>query len=202
MSDINEIKVILVGESGCGKTNLIRVTVGYTFEMSLEATLTSWYSQYSIEVNNKKYHCSLWDTNGHENVRQLNKIFIKDSKIVLIVFSMNYRREFEEVDYWYKTTKELLGEDGYIIALVGNKSDLYEDKNYISEEEIEQKAKELNIKYKITSALKDAKGFKIFLDELLEEYIKKNYPEEYETPKTIKIESGKKKKKGKNKCNN
>ena len=202
MSDINNIKVILVGETGCGKTNLIRVTMGYTFEMSLEATLTSWYSQYSIEVNNKKYQCSLWDTNGHENVRQLNKIFIKDSKIVLIVFSMNYRREFEEVDYWYKTTKELLGEDGYIIALVGNKSDLYEDKNYISEEEIEQKAKELNIKYKITSALKDAKGFKIFLDELLEEYIKKNYPEEYETPKTIKIESGKKKKKGKNKCNN
>ena len=202
MSDINEIKVILVGESGCGKTNLIRVTVGYTFEMSLEATLTSWYSQYSIEVNNKKYHCSLWDTNGHENVRQLNRLFIKDSKIVLIVFSMNYRREFEEVDYWYNYTKEILGEDGYIIALVGNKSDLYEDKNYISEAEIEEKAKELNIKYKITSALKDAEGFKIFLNELLEEYINKYYPEEHEDPKTIKIESGKKKNKGKNKCNN
>ena len=204
MTDYNNIKVILVGETGCGKTNLIRVTMGYTFEMSLEATLTSWYSQYSIEVNNKKYHCSLWDTNGHEKARHLNKLFIKDSKIVLIVFSMNYHREFEEVDFWYNYTKEILGEDGYIIALVGNKSDLFESEEFLSNEVVEKKAKELNVKYKITSALKDAEGFKKFLDELIEEYINKYYPEEHEAPKTIKIEKEKKNdnRKSKNKCKN
>jgi len=201
MSDYNDIKVILVGETGCGKTNLIRVTLGYPFEMSLESSLTSSYTQYSIEVNNKKYQCLLWDTNGHEKARHLNKLFIKDSKIVLIVFSMNYHREFEEVDFWYNYTKEILGEDGYIIALVGNKSDLFE-MQAVSDEEIEEKAKELNIKYKITSAKTDNKGFRKFLDELLEEYINKYHPEEYKDPKTIKIESGKKKNKDKNKCNN
>ena len=117
---------------------------------------------------------------------------------------MNNKNSFEQVDYWYNYTKEILGEDGYIIALVGNKSDLFESEEFLSNEVVEKKAKELNVKYKITSALKDAEGFKKFLDELLKEYINKYHPEEYKGPKTIKIEKEKKNdnRKSKNKCKN
>ena len=204
MTDNNAIKVILIGETGDGKTNLIRVALGKEFESNSCSTLTSSFYDCKINVNNKNYLYHLWDTNGHETFRSINKIFINQSKIVLIVFSMNNRHSFGEVDYWYNYTKAILGEDGYIIALVGNKSDLFEWEEFLSNEEVEKKAKELNVKYIITSALKDAEGFRKFLDELLEEYINKYHPEEYKDPKTIKI--GKEKKndnnKSKNKCKN
>ena len=54
---------------------------------------------------------------------------------------MTNKHSFEEIDYWYKTTKEILGEDGYIIALVGNKSDLFDCEEYLSDEEIDKKQK-------------------------------------------------------------
>ena len=65
----------------------------------------------------------------------------------MIVFSKISKHSFQEIDYWYKATKEILGEDGYIIALVGNKSDLFEMQE-VSDEEIEEKAKELILNIK------------------------------------------------------
>ena len=66
------------------------------------------------------------------------KKIIKDSKIVLIIFSKINKSSFEKVDYWYNYIKQILGKDQYIIALVGNKNDLFEDME-ITEEEIEKK---------------------------------------------------------------
>ena len=68
-------------------------------------------------------------------------MFIKNSKIVIIVFAINSRPSFEQIDFWYNSVKESLGNDGYITALVGNKSDLYEDPEAIPDEEMEKKAK-------------------------------------------------------------
>ena len=66
------------------------------------------------------------------------KKIIKDSKIVLIIFSKINKSSFEKVDYWYNYIKQILGKDQYIIALVGNKNNLFEDMEII-EEEIEKK---------------------------------------------------------------
>ena len=77
---------------------------------------------------------SLWATS---NCFKYKKI-IKDSKIVLIIFSKINKSSCEKVDYWYNYIKQILGKDRYIIALVGNKNDLFEDME-ITEEEIEKK---------------------------------------------------------------
>ena len=202
MSDDKAIKIILLGEAGVGKTNLIRVAIGKEFDPNAQSTLTSSYCESQIEVNNKKYRYFLWDTAGQETYRSLNKLFIKDSKIVLIVFAINDKESYNQVDYWYKSVKELLGNEGYIVGLVGNKSDLYEEEA-VKQQEIENKAKEMGVMFKVTSAYTDSKGFKLFLDEILQQYINQFNPEEYTGKKgknSFKIDDTKKDAPEKKKC--
>ena len=101
-SDDKPIKVILLGESGVGKTNLIRVAAGKQFELKTESTLANSYCESQTVVNNKTYIYFLWDTAGQEQFRSMNQLFIKDSKIIIIVFAINFKKSFILIDYWYK----------------------------------------------------------------------------------------------------
>ena len=193
MSEYKPIKLILLGESGVGKTNLIRVAIGKEFDNNVSATLTCSYCESQITVNNKLYKYFLWDTAGQEKYRSLNQLFIKDSKIILLVFAINTRDSFKQVDFWHKYVKDLLGEDNYFFVLIGNKSDLYEADDVVKDGEIEAKAREFGIKYKVTSALTDAVGFRKFLNEIITDYINKYHPEEYKGPNSFKINSKDKK---------
>ena len=211
MDEQPRIKIVLIGESGVGKTNLIQVAMGNPFQEDIDSTISSSYYEGDIIINNKQYLYSLWDTAGQEAYRSLNKIFIKESKIVLVVFAINSRQSFEQTDFWFNYTKEVLGENNYIMALVGNKSDLYMEQQ-IPEEEIKKKADEFKIKMKITSALEDAVGFKQFLDELIKDFVH-TFGIKLENKKTFALKSekdveveegednnGKGKKKKKKKC--
>ena len=177
MSDERSIKVVLLGEAGVGKTNLIRVAMGKPFEKEENSTISSTFFENEVVLNNKKYSYCLWDTAGQEIYRSLNKIFMKESKIVIIVFSIDSRQSFDQIDFWLNYIKEILGNDNYIIGLVGNKSDLFLNQQ-ISEKEMNKKAEELQVKFKITSAAKDKVGFKEFLEDLLKEYINKYSPQD------------------------
>ena len=172
MTEEKRIKIVLIGESGVGKTNLISVAMGNPFQKDIEPTISSSYYEGNIIVNNKQYNYSLWDTAGQEAYRSLNKMFINGSKIILVVFAINNRESFKEVDFWVNYAKETLGQKKYVMALVGNKSDLYEEQQ-VPDEEIMKKGEEITATVKITSAAEDAVGFRQFLDQLLKEYITK-----------------------------
>ena len=164
------IKAILLGEMGVGKTNLIRRAMGLEFDKISNTNFGGSYGENNIVVNGVKYSYKLWDTAGQEKFRSLNKLFIKDSKIIIIVFAINDYKSFTQIDFWLNYAKEILGNSGYILGLVGNKSDLYESQE-VEDKTINEKVKELGIKYKLTSAAMDS-GFQIFLNELLTDYIK------------------------------
>ena len=171
MSEEKIIKVIFLGCSGVGKTNLIQVAMDNPFQEKSESTFISSFYENEIIIQDKKYMYTLWDTAGQEEYRSLNKSFIINSKIIFIVFAVNDRKSFEEVDFWIKYVNDILEKGKYIMALVANKSDLI-DEQEIPDEEIMKKGEELGIKVKITSALEDAIGFKIFLKELLKDFVK------------------------------
>ena len=175
MDDDKVIKIILLGESGVGKTNLIQVALGNPFQKETDSTLISSYLESEIIIQNKKYMYALWDTAGQEVYRALNKMFIKDSKIIILVFAINNRKSFEEINFWINCVKDNLEENKYIMALVANKSDLLEEQE-VPDEEIMKKGEELNIKVKITSAAEDSVGFKMFLEELLKDLVKSGIP--------------------------
>ena len=185
-----KIKVVLIGESGVGKTNLIRVAIGESFESHTESTLSSSFFESEIIYKNKKYNYSLWDTAGQEVYRSLNKIFIMDSKIVIVVFAINNKKSYEQVDFWINYAKEILTEGNYIMALVGNKSDLYEAQQ-ISDEEMIKKAEDNKIKFKLTSAREDPVGFTEFLEALLKDFINNIGFKKSENEKNITLEDKK-----------
>ena len=133
-SDDNSIKIILLGESGVGKTNLINVFIGREFNQHSEATSMSYNFEGEINYKKKPYKYFIWDTCGMEKYRSINKMFIRDSKIILIVYSIVDKRSFNEVDFWINFVKENVGGDKYIIALVANKSDLFEEQIVMEED--------------------------------------------------------------------
>ena len=120
-----EIKVILVGEAGTGKTSLINSAIGIEFKDFLPSSATNSFAPKEIKIDGKKYILNLWDTIGQEQFRSLTKIFIKDSKIVIFVYDITNYKSFEEVDFWLNTVKEKVGYTS-IIGLAGNKKDLFQ----------------------------------------------------------------------------
>ena len=170
--DDEKIKIILIGESGVGKTNLINVSAGKGFNPNEQATLQSSYQLKKLEINGISYNLSLWDTIGQEKLRNLSKLFFKNSKIAILVYDITNRASFEELNYWEKTIKEMTDEN-IVLGVAGNKKDLY-IKEIVSEEEGENYAKSINAKFKLTSAKSDIQGFEEFLKELLIDYTNKN----------------------------
>ena len=163
------IKIILLGESGVGKTNLINILVGKPFEENSFSSLSSSYSKGNFKYEGKDYPYVLWDTTGQESYRSLNKIFMKNSKIVIFVYSIDNMDSFKELGYWIDSAKNEVDQD-CIMAIAGNKSDLiYQQK--VPDDEAQAYAKKLGMKLKFTSALADPPRFKAFIDDLLLDYI-------------------------------
>ena len=168
--DSKEIKVILVGMSGTGKTNIINSLTGQQFTENSFTTTTSSFVDKYMSVKNKKYRLEIWDTAGQEKFRSLTKIFIKDAKIVIFVYDITTKKSFEEVDFWVKTVKDILGTEP-VFGLAGNKKDLFQFEQ-VEEEAGHEKAKEIGAQFKLTSA-KTGSGINDFMQSLLEEYVKK-----------------------------
>ena len=172
----NEFKVVLLGETGTGKTSLINVTIGGVFDEKISSTLASSYVIKKFKINNKEYIVDLWDTNGQEKYRSLTQLFIKNSKIVVFVYSTDNRDSFENLKFWVGYVNQILGKNT-ILGLVGNKSDLYM-KEKVKEIEGQNYAKTIDAKFRLVSAKVDPKGFEDFLKELLDDYLKKDKIEE------------------------
>ena len=166
----DEIKVILVGESGTGKTSLINATMGLPFKEDIESTTANSFSSKKVTIGSKDYLLNLWDTIGQEKFRSLTKIFIKDSKIVILVYDITRKDSFTEMDYWYKMIRDILGVET-IIGVCGNKQDLFA-REQVKEEEGKKYAEERNLSFKLTSA-KNPLTFNKFLDDLVRQYTEK-----------------------------
>ena len=121
-----DIKVVLLGNSGVGKTNLIRTYMGENFDPNSFSNLVSSLSQKKITINNQDFELSFWDTAGQEQFRTVTKSLINGANIVLYIYSIIDRKSLEDVDYWISYVKENLNCD-YVSSIVGNKSDLLEE---------------------------------------------------------------------------
>ena len=167
-----DIKIILLGETGVGKTNLINVFFGLKFEDQIDSTLASYCNEGKFNYNNESYNYAIWDTAGQEKFRAISKLFIRDAQIILIVYSIINRKTFEQVNFWLNLVKENLENNTYILGLVANKIDLYEHQ-IVKDEEGIKIAKENNIDFLVTSALKSPETFRKFVNKLLVKYIEK-----------------------------
>jgi small GTP-binding protein len=170
--DENSIKIILVGETGTGKSNLINVCCNLQFNPNSPSNISCSSLEKKIIINNIEYNIKLWDTAGQEKFRSLNNLFIKDAKICIFVYDNTDRKTFEDLNFWVKTVDELLGKEP-ILGIVANKSDLIL-KEKVQESEGKEYAKKIGASFYKTSAKEDKVGFSNYINKLVEEYLTKN----------------------------
>ena len=170
LDDESAIKIILLGESGTGKSNLINICCNLEFNPNTESNITSSILEKTINLGKIAYNIKLWDTAGQEKFRTVNNLFIKDSKICVFVYDVNNKKTFQELDFWVNAVEGILGKEP-ILAVVGNKSDL---KEVIKKKEGEEYAKKIGAFFFQTSAKNDKNGFSSFINILVEEFLFKN----------------------------
>jgi len=197
----DDIKIIILGETGVGKTNLMNVYFDKEFQENPESTMVSYCMQDEIKYEKKMYKYCMWDTAGQEKYKGITKLFIRKAKIILLVYAIDNLTSFKEIDTWINMVKTNIDNDKYIMALVANKSDLFESQE-VTDDEGKELAEKYEIDFLVTSALLKAKSFKNFVDKQIIKYIKmiEGNGEANEKNNHIKIKNSKKEDKNKKKC--
>ena len=192
-----DAKVVLVGESGVGKTSIIKQFTIHTFDPDCAASISSQFTSKIINISdlNKAIRYDLWDTAGQEKYRSLAKIFYKDAKIVIFVYDITNKKSFEILkSYWHKevSTNCL---SNTIFAVVGNKSDLYNISD-VEEKEAINWADSIGAIFQTTSA-KTNIGIDLLFDILGKKVLNPKY--NYKNEEDIKRKNYEKKKENNNK---
>ena len=103
-------KVVLLGESGVGKTCIIARFINNTFEDNIMSTTGASYAGKTMQFYEFQGKCikfEIWDTAGQEKYRSLTKIFYKDAGVAILVYDITRKESFEEIQkYWYNQIKE------------------------------------------------------------------------------------------------
>ena len=146
----NKFNISILGESQVGKTGISN----YFFNKNIDATYISTIgidSNIAIALfDGEEFKFKIFDTAGQERYRSISYSTIKISDAFLLVFSVDNKKSFQQIDYWLDSIKEEIDANKKVIYLVGNKIDL--EKREVSNGEAVKFAKLNKIKYFETSA--------------------------------------------------
>ena len=158
-------KIVLVGESGVGKTNLLSRFSRNEFNLESKATIGVEFDTKRIEHEGEIIKAQIWDTAGQERFRAITSAYYKGAMGALLVYDISKRTSFTMLDRWLNEIKSHTEVDLNII-LVGNKSDL-ENLREVTKDEAINYAKENNIPFFETSALTSNNVEEVFRDLLV-----------------------------------
>ena len=150
-TDNNTFKILTLGESGVGKTAILRRYVENKFEKHHLATIGIDYQSKTIKIKNKEIKLKIWDTAGQERYRNIASHAYKGADGIMLVYDITDEYSFSRITDWMEQINSNLSKNEIGIVLIGNKSDI-EDR-IIDKEKGEEKAKEYGIQYYETSAL-------------------------------------------------
>ena len=175
MEEPISVKVVLLGESGVGKTSIISQFTSNKFNPRCATSVSAQFISKTIEFPEyqKTIKFDIWDTVGQEKYRSLAKIFYKDAKIIIFVYDITTEFSFKALkDFWYKETINNADNEP-ILALVANKIDLYQEQ-IIKNEVGRAFADEINAIFQTTSALSNS-GITNLFDHLGKKIILPDY---------------------------
>ena len=144
------LKILIVGDSGVGKTNFILRFLNNEFNQNYMSTAGIDLKSGSIIIKNKKIRIQIWDTAGQEKYKAITKNLFLKVMGALIVYDITNENSFYNLQSWVSMVKEECGKHMKIV-IVGNKSDL-DSKRAISKEEVLNYAKEQKVEYIETSS--------------------------------------------------
>ena len=126
-------KLIFIGDSSVGKSCLTTIAVKNNFEEYYQATVGFEFLTFNMKVNDKVIKLQIWDTCGQEIYKSLISNFYRNSSLAVLVYAIDNKESFTHVENWLNDLKSQANEDVRIF-LVGNKSDLEDDRKVTKEE--------------------------------------------------------------------
>ncbi|CAF0793055.1 unnamed protein product [Adineta ricciae] len=126
-------KVVLIGDSGVGKSNLLSRFTRNEFNLESKSTIGVEFATRSIQVDKKTIKAQIWDTAGQERYRAITSAYYRGAVGALLVYDISKHGTYENVERWLKELRDH-ADTNIIISLVGNKSDLRHLRSVPSEE--------------------------------------------------------------------
>ena len=164
-----QIKMVIIGDSGVGKTNFIFQFTENRFSGLHIATVGFDYKTkiISLPSSKKKVKIQIWDTAGQERYMALNKNIFQKVQGIIIMYDLTKRNTFENLDKWMHVLSQSVS--GKVKFLVANKLDKASEQRIVSEEEGQKYADEINAIFKETTAL-SLESIDLLMTELTTKY--------------------------------
>ena len=163
--EIISCKVCLLGTSAVGKSCIATRYTENKFQEDIQCTTFASFCKKVVDSDIGPVQLNIWDTAGQERFRALGKHFYKDAFIICLVYDITKKETFEDIkNIWYPDLQKY-GEQYTVIALIGNKMDLYTNEE-VSTIEAENYAKEIGAIFQLVSA-KNGRG----IDEIFEQLV-------------------------------
>mmetsp|Transcript_18985 Transcript_18985/g.30166 ORF Transcript_18985/g.30166 Transcript_18985/m.30166 type:complete len:222 (-) Transcript_18985:287-952(-) len=154
------LKIIVLGESGVGKTAILHRYIHHEFIEEHKSTIGADFFSKKIDVGRNLVTLQIWDTAGQERFQSLGDAFYRGANACILVFDITSKQSFDRLDHWKSEFLSKNNSDSdtpFPFLLLGNKTDLALSKGrQITTNEADQYAKENNMKYYETSALQDS----------------------------------------------
>lgn len=159
-------KVVLIGDSGVGKSNLLSRFTRNEFNLESKSTIGVEFATKSIQAEGKTIKAQIWDTAGQERYRAITSAYYRGAVGALLVYDISKHSTFENVERWLKELRDH-AESNIVVMLVGNKSDL-RHLRAVETDEAMAFAEQHNLAFIETSAL-DASGVDTAFQRILTE---------------------------------
>ena len=166
----NQAKVVLVGDSGVGKSSILDMLINNKFYTNVESTVGSAFKTKEIEIGTRTIKLNIWDTAGQERYNSLTKMYCRGAAAAIMVYDITKRDTFTNLRKWYQVVLES-GNTEIQFAIVGNKEDLV-DREETSLEEAQGFAHKIGAIFKKTSARSN-----FGIDDLFQSVAYKVFPE-------------------------
>jgi len=138
-SDEFDAKIVLLGDSGVGKTSIAVRYVQESFSSKLPPTIGASFLTKRIAVDTFKIKLQLWDTAGQERFRSLAPMYYRGAVAAILVFDITNDASFGKVKDWVQELRTNVSEE-IIMCIVGNKADLEQARKITSEQGAEYAA--------------------------------------------------------------
>ncbi|KAL0270587.1 UNVERIFIED_CONTAM: hypothetical protein PYX00_007945 [Menopon gallinae] len=189
-------KLLLIGDSGVGKTCILFRFSDDAFNTSFISTIGIDFKIKTVELRGKKIKLQIWDTAGQERFHTITTSYYRGAMGIMLVYDITNERSFENIVKWLRNIDEHANEDVEKMIL-GNKCDM-EDKRIVSKEKGEAIGREHGIKFMETSAKTNTNIDSAF-NQLAEAILDKTAGREQGEP-TDRIPLSQRQDKGSNRC--
>lgn len=180
-------KVVLIGDSGVGKSNLLSRFTRNEFCLESKSTIGVEFATRTLQVEGRTVKAQIWDTAGQERYRAITSAYYRGALGALLVYDVTKPTTFENVSRWLKELRDH-ADSNIVIMLIGNKTDL-KHLRAVATEDAQSFAEKEGLSFIETSALEATnveKAFQTILAEIYRIISKKSLSSDEPAPTTIK----------------